>query len=164
MRWEDDALGVGIARGKAASSIVNLRSTRGGFSLEQACAIGSYANKNVSVLPKFNISQGEKYFTGAGVTTYKGAQAVIDIADTALKMLEKIRSDLGSAQLQLEATVRNISSTKTNVRFSESQIRDTDYGSEIQEFKQKTALLSAGNYALIQSNNTFQSIEKLLQY
>ena len=115
-------------------------------------------------LPRNNVTQGETYYLGAGVTTYRGAQTVVDVADTALKMLEKIRSDIGSTQIQLEATVKNLASTKTNVQFSESQIRDTDYGAEVQNFQQKSGLINAGNYALVQSNNTLQNIQRLLQY
>ena len=149
---------------KEVSSIVNLRNTRGGFTELQACAMGAYANLNVAIAPKNNITNNQEYYFGAGVTTYQGAQTVIDVADTALKMLEKIRSDIGSTQIQLEATVKNLASTQTNVKFSESQIRDTDYGHEVQNFQQKSGLINAGNYALVQSNNTLQYIQKLLQY
>jgi flagellin len=125
--------------------------------------MGAYGNKNVSILPINHVKDGEEYKMGAGVTTYQGAQAVIDIADTARRMLEKIRSDIGSAQLQLESTVKNISSTKTNIKFSESQIRDTDYGAEIQTYKQKSALVSAGNYSLVQANALLDNIKQLLR-
>ena len=41
-----DLIGFG---GQEISSIVNLRSTRGGFTEEQACAMGAYANNNMAI-------------------------------------------------------------------------------------------------------------------
>ena len=160
--YTEGAASIGLASDSRASQIINLRSVRGGYTIEQACAMGAFSNSSVGSFPTGDGPNGD-FVMGAGVTTYRGAQAVIDIADTSLKMLEKVRSDLGSTQIQLEAIVRNISSTKTNIQASESQIRDTDYGEEIQNFSQKNALISAGNYALVQSNNTLQSIQSLLQ-
>jgi len=78
-------------------------------------------------------------------------------------MLNKIRSDLGSAQIQLEAIVNNSSATRTNVTFSESQIRDADYSEEISSFQRSNILAQAGNYALSQANSVQQNVLKLLQ-
>jgi len=162
--WNKDASIIGIDKAHAASSIINLRSIRSGYTTDQACAIGSYPNANVRDLPSNNIIPGETYSMGAGLTTYKGAQAVIDIADTSLQMLESIRANLGSAQIQLSATVSNLAATKVNIKFAESQIRDTDYATEIQNYKQKSALTNAGNYALVQSNTSLENIQRLLKY
>ena len=104
-----------------------------------------------------------KGFLTTGVTTFIGAQAVMDIVDTAIVSLDKIRADLGSVQIQLEATVNNISVTRTNVKFAESQIRDTDFASESSNFKRNNILAQAGNYALSQSSTVQQGVLKLLQ-
>ncbi|WP_269089746.1 flagellin, partial [Campylobacter armoricus] len=48
----------------------------------------------------------------AGVTTLKGAMAVMDIAETAITNLDQIRADLGSVQNQITATLNNISVTQ----------------------------------------------------
>ncbi|ECL4970675.1 flagellin, partial [Campylobacter lari] len=48
----------------------------------------------------------------AGVTTLKGAMAVMDIAETAITNLDKIRADIGSVQNQITATLNNISVTQ----------------------------------------------------
>lgn len=102
-------------------------------------------------------------FLPTGVTTFVGAQSVMDIADSAIANLDKIRSDLGSVQIQLEATVNNISVTRTNVKFSESQIRDTDFASESSNFKRNNILAQAGSYALSQASTVQQGVLKLLQ-
>ncbi|EAK9908967.1 flagellin, partial [Campylobacter lari] len=55
----------------------------------------------------------------AGVTTLKGAMAVMDIAETAITNLDKIRADIGSVQNQITATLNNISVTQVNIKSAE---------------------------------------------
>jgi flagellin len=156
-----DSIGFGaFGSNKApAETVINLRAVRGIFTKNEASAMGAHASKFDS-----RYIQTLKNGTMAtGVTTFTGAQTVIDVADTATRMLDKIRSDLGSVQIQLEATVNNITATATNIRFSESQIRDVDYSSEISNFKKNNILAQAGNYALSQSQNVSQGVLKLLQ-
>ena len=158
---EASAIGFGAFGGQfaAAQSVVNLRTVRGPYSLEQACAIGNHASDKDEALRR--VLQAGKMSTGA--TTFVGSQAVIDIADTSTKMLDGIRADLGSVQIQLEALVNNTLTTQTNVKFSESQIRDLDYSSESANFQKHNILAQAGNYALSQANTTQQNVLKLLQ-
>ncbi|EAK2785352.1 flagellin, partial [Campylobacter jejuni] len=59
----------------------------------------------------------------AGVTTLKGAMAVMDIAETAITNLDQIRADIGSVQNQVTSTINNITVTQVNVKAAESQIR-----------------------------------------
>ncbi|KAJ9830678.1 flagellin A, partial [Campylobacter jejuni] len=66
----------------------------------------------------------------AGVTTLKGAMAVMDIAETAITNLDQIRADIGSVQNQVTSTINNITVTQVNVKAAESQIRDVDFASE----------------------------------
>ncbi|TXL13069.1 flagellin B, partial [Methylococcaceae bacterium HT5] len=147
----DDAHSIGFGKTdgtEAAEAVINLRSIRGPFNLRQASAMGAHTSKNSLLYQQTSKSKA----TPTGVTTFAGAQVVMDIADTAIKDLNKIRSDLGSVQIQLEATVNNISVTRTNVKFSESQIRDTDFASETSEFKKRSILAQAGSYALSQAS------------
>ncbi|TDJ83125.1 flagellin, partial [Campylobacter volucris] len=70
----------------------------------------------------------------AGVTTLKGAMAVMDIAETAITNLDKIRADIGSVQNQITATLNNISVTQVNIKSAESNIRDVDFAAESANF------------------------------
>ena len=144
--------GVGITSDTAEATI-NLRTIRGGFSADQASAIGAHANSNVE-----NTSA-----LGSGVTTLKGAMAVMDIAEAAQKALDKIRSDLGSVQNQLVSTINNISVTQVNVSAAESQIRDVDFASESANFNKHNLLAQSGSYAMSQANATQQNVMRLLQ-
>ena len=146
--------GIGFDGSAEAQETINLRSIRGQFSADQASAIGAFANKNVE-------NFGEDI--GAGVTTLKGAMAVMDIAETAQKMLDKIRSDLGSVQNQLVSTINNISVTQVNVKAAESQIRDVDFASESANFKKYNLLAQSGSYAMSQANAVQQNVMRLLQ-
>ncbi len=148
-----NASGAGITS-KTAEATINLRSIKGNFDKDQASAIGAFANSNVAHF-------GEQI--GAGVTTLRGAMAVMDIAKSAAKLLDKIRADIGSVQNQLVSTINNISVTQVNVKSAESQIRDVDFAQESANFQKYNLLAQSGSYALSQANAAQQNVMKLLQ-
>ena len=139
--------------GGEAEATINLRSIRGSFDADQASAMGAHANSNVS----------DNSGLGSGVTSLKGAMAVMDIAEAAQKALDKIRSDLGSVQNQLTSTINNISITQVNVSAAESQIRDVDFASESANFNKHNLLAQSGSYAMSQANAVQQNVMRLLQ-
>ncbi|DAB31764.1 MAG TPA: flagellin B [Sulfurospirillum sp. UBA11407] len=98
-----------------------------------------------------------------GVTTLKGAMAVMDIAESATKTLDSIRADLGSVQNQLVATINNISVTQVNVKAAESNIRDVDFAAESASFSKYNILAQSGSYAMSQANAVQQNVLRLLQ-
>ena len=99
----------------------------------------------------------------SGVTTYYGAQAMISISESAQKALDRIRSDLGSVQNQLQSTINNISVTQVNVKSAESQIRDVDFATEASNFNKYNILAQSGSYAMSQANTIQQNVMRLLQ-
>ena len=131
---------------------VSLRDVRGQIDKKLATAMGfSRMSKELSV----NQS--------AGVMTLRGAMAVMDIAESAQKTLDQIRSDLGSVQNQLVATVNNITVTQVNVKSAESQIRDVDFASESANFSKFNILAQSGSYAMSQASSVQQNVLRLLQ-
>jgi flagellin len=137
-----------------AQKTVNLRDLRGAISADIASAMGFNANSNAE-----NITKDKT----AGVTTLKGAMAVMSIAETAQKMLDRVRSDLGSVQNQLVSTVNNISVTQVNVKAAESNIRDVDFAAESASFSKYNILAQSGSYAMTQANAVQQNVLRLLQ-
>ena len=136
-----------------AQATINLRSIKANFDKNQASAIGDHANSFV-----------ENYSgISEGVTTLKGSMAVMDIAESAQKMLDEIRGNLGSVQNQLTATINNISVTQVNVKAAESQIRDVDFAAESANFNKHNLLAKSGAYAMSQANAVQQNVMKLLQ-
>jgi flagellin len=138
----------------AAKATINLRSIRKNFTADQASAIGAHANSNVAY---FTQSMSE------GVTTLKGAMAVMDIADSAAKLLDQIRASIGSVENQLQSTINNITVTQVNVKAAESQIRDVDFAAETAKFQKYNLLAQSGSYALSQANAVQRNVLKLLQ-
>lgn len=135
-----------------AQKSVSMREIRGQIDKDLATAMGfQRMSKNVSVAQ------------AAGVMTLRGAMAVMDIAESAQKTLDQIRSDLGSVQNQLVATVNNITVTQVNVKSAESQIRDVDFAAESANFSKFNILAQSGSYAMSQANSVQQNVLRLLQ-
>ncbi len=130
----------------------------------------SLGNMNSGILSS-SLAAAMGYFGGgitandqlSGVTTYYGAQAMISISESAQKALDRIRSDLGSVQNQLQSTINNISVTQVNVKSAESQIRDVDFATEASNFNKYNILAQSGSYAMSQANTIQQNVMRLLQ-
>ncbi|MFQ6343059.1 flagellin [Campylobacter sp. VTCC 70190] len=99
----------------------------------------------------------------AGVTTLKGAMAVMDIVETATTNLDQIRADIGSVQNQVTSTINNITVTQVNVKAAESTIRDVDFASESANYSKANILAQSGSYAMAQANSVQQNVLRLLQ-
>ena len=87
----------------------------------------------------------------------------MDMADSARTQLDKVRADIGSVQMQLVATVNNVSVTQVNVKAAESQIRDVDFASESANFSKFNILAQSGSFAMAQANAVQQNVLRLLQ-
>ena len=99
----------------------------------------------------------------AGVTTLKGAMAMMDIVETAILNVDQVRANIGSAQQQIDATINNISTTQVNLKSAESVIRDLDFASESANYSKSSILAQSGAYALAQANASSQYVMQLLQ-
>ncbi|MDP8373525.1 flagellin A [Campylobacter jejuni] len=143
---------IAISNASAASKVYNV-SSGSGFSA--GSNLSQFATMKTTAL-------GVKDET-AGVTTLKGAMAVMDIAETATTNLDQIRADIGSVQNQLQVTINNITVTQVNVKAAESTIRDVDFASESANFSKYNILAQSGSYAMSQANAVQQNVLKLLQ-
>lgn len=132
---------------------VSLRDIKGQINISAAAAMGFQRMSK----PTMTSAQS------AGVMTLRGAMAVMDIAESAQRTLDFIRSDLGSVQNQLVATVNNITVTQVNVKSAESQIRDVDFAKESANFSKFNILAQSGSYAMSQANAVQQNVLRLLQ-
>ena len=150
-----DTSKIGLLDSQMAQATINLRTIKNNFNAIQTSAIGVNANSLIAADNVSGISEG--------VTTLKGAMAVMDIADSAMKLLDKIRADIGSVQNQLTATISNITVTQVNVKAAESQIRDVDFAAETAKFQKYNLLAQSGSYALSQANAVQKNVMKLLQ-
>ncbi|EAW0594753.1 flagellin, partial [Campylobacter coli] len=147
--------GVVIVASTNFSSVFNA-SAGTGFS------VGSGQSQFATMRISANNLAGVKDET-AGVTTLKGAMAVMDIAETAITNLDQIRADIGSVQNQVTSTINNITVTQVNVKSAESQIRDVDFASESANYSKANILAQSGSYAMAQANSSQQNVLRLLQ-
>jgi len=159
---------------KLNASDIKISSTTAGSGFSTSATVATKNLRLADVIGKFdaatasaagaNIS-GATALTGlgTGVTTLKGAMLVMNIAESAQKMLDAIRSDLGSAQNQMVSTINNISVTQVNVKAAESQIRDVDFAAESANFSKFNILAQSGSYAMSQANAVQQNVLRLLQ-
>ena len=112
--------------------------------------------------------------TGLSLTSLKGAvsgktisqasaQGFMASIDKALTTLNGWRSDFGSTQNQLESSLRNMATARTNIKAAESVVRDVDYAAESANFNKQNIISQAGTYAMSQANAIQQNVMRLLQ-
>ncbi|WP_072223283.1 flagellin A [Campylobacter coli] len=142
----------------SASAISRIYDVSAGSGFSSGSTLSQFATMKTSA----GNSLGAKDET-AGVTTLKGAMAVMDIAETAITNLDQIRADIGSVQNQLQVTINNITVTQVNVKAAESTIRDVDFAAESANFSKYNILAQSGSYAMSQANAVQQNVLKLLQ-
>ncbi|ECR9813116.1 flagellin A [Campylobacter coli] len=142
----------------SASTISKIYNVSAGSGFSSGSTLSQFATMKTSA----GNSLGAKDET-AGVTTLKGAMAVMDIAETATTNLDQIRADIGSVQNQLQVTINNITVTQVNVKAAESTIRDVDFAAESANFSKYNILAQSGSYAMSQANAVQQNVLKLLQ-
>ncbi|EJB0955688.1 flagellin A [Campylobacter jejuni] len=139
----------------AASQLSAVYNVSAGSGFSSGSTLSQFATMKTSVF-------GVKDET-AGVTTLKGAMAVMDIAETAITNLDQIRADIGSVQNQVTSTINNITVTQVNVKAAESQIRDVDFAAESANYSKANILAQSGSYAMAQANSVQQNVLRLLQ-
>ncbi|EAJ0340052.1 flagellin A [Campylobacter lari] len=155
--------GFSVGSGKDMSKLYNSTDALA-FVTAFSAAFGVSPGNGVSQFANFAVSTNiaAKDQT-PGVTTLKGAMAVMDIVETATANLDAIRADIGSVQNQITATLNNISVTQVNIKSAESTIRDVDFAAESANFSKYNILAQSGSYAMSQANAVQQNVLKLLQ-
>ena len=150
------------SQGHPVNFIAN-ESAHGNITLTSFDSIDISGNKPaVSGLKTSTISPNQK-LADVDVTTQTGAELALKITQSALSDLDKVRSNLGSVQNQIQATVENISVTQININGAESTIRDVNFASESSNFSKLQILAQSGTYALAQANAVQQNVLRLLQ-
>ncbi|MDL0110892.1 flagellin, partial [Campylobacter felis] len=98
-----------------------LSTVKGDLQIGSAQAGGlSVVLSKIGVVRETNRTDNIGQVQTAGVTTLKGAMAVMDIVETATINLDQIRADIGAVQNQISATINNITVTQVNVKAAES--------------------------------------------
>lgn len=82
--------------------------------------------------------------------------------DSALSMVDTLRSDLGAIQNRFESAITNLSTNETNLSSARSRIEDADYATEVANMTRAQILQQAGTSVLAQANQIPQSVLSLL--
>ncbi len=104
----------------------------------------------------------KEYINGDDLTQQTAGEH-LKIIDEALDTLNKYRADYGSTQLQVESSTRNMMTGITNLKDSESVIRDVDYANESAKFTHDNLLTLTGGYAMSQANSVPKNVLYLLR-
>ena len=94
--------------------------------------------------------------------TPDGANASIGVLDSALKIVNKQRADLGAYQNRLEMAAKGISIGSENMQAAESTIRDADMAKEVVSYTKDNILIQSATAMLAQANTKTQVVLQLL--
>jgi flagellin-like hook-associated protein FlgL len=97
------------------------------------------------------------------VVSRETAARSITVIDNAISKVSTQRAKLGAYQNRLEHTVNNLTTASTNMKSSESRIRDADMAKEMMEFTKLNVLSQAGNAMLAQANQLPSNVLTLLR-
>ena len=97
------------------------------------------------------------------LSTPDGANRSIGTLDSALKVINKQRADLGAYQNRLEYAVRGLDVGAENMQAAESRIRDADMATEMVEYTKNAILTQAATAMLAQANTKPRTVLQLLQ-
>jgi flagellin len=127
--------------------------------------VGANANQNISV----NLSRANGGFGTSGlklaslsIATVATASAALASIDSAIRVIDGKRADLGALQNRFQSTIRNLSNIVENVSSARSRIRDTDFAKETAELTRSQILQQASTTILSQANQRPQSALSLL--
>ena len=96
------------------------------------------------------------------LATAESSNATIGRIDSALKIVNKQRADLGAYQNRFQIAQKGVDIAAENLQASESRIRDADMAKEMVDFVKNQILTSSSSSMLAQANNQNQSVMKLL--
>jgi flagellin len=95
--------------------------------------------------------------------TAEDANRAIGTLDSALKIVNKQRADLGAYQNRLEHAIRGVDIGAENLQAAESRIRDTNMAKQMVDFTRDQILTQSGTAMLAQANQRTASVLSLLQ-
>ncbi len=100
--------------------------------------------------------------TSTSVSTAATALSSLSLIDTAIKSVNKMRSDMGAYVNRLEFAISNLANTSYNTQDAESRIRDVDFAKETTSFTRSQILSQSATSMLSQANQVPQGVLGLL--
>jgi flagellin len=97
------------------------------------------------------------------ISTPDQANRAIGTLDSALKIVNKQRADLGAYQNRLEYIVKGLDVGAENLQASESRIRDANMAAQMVEYTKDAILVQSATAMLAQANQKPRTVLQLLQ-
>jgi len=148
--------------------------------LTGAFAQDSSSGKTMQFQVGANMDQNKQVFIGTmtaealGLENAQGEQGTVSIAspedanltigalDSALKIVNRQRADLGAYQNRFEMAGQGVAVAAENMQAAESRIRDANMATEMVNFTKESILNQAGTAMLAQANVRTQTVLQLL--
>ncbi len=122
--------------------------------------IGTMTAQGLGIQSKSGLPHTASFIS---LSTPDKANAAIGTLDTALKIVNKQRADLGAYQNRLEYARKGLSVGAENLQAAESRIRDTDMAHAMVQFVKDQILVQASTAMLAQANQKPQSVLQLFR-
>ncbi|TVZ38545.1 flagellin [Alteromonadaceae bacterium 2753L.S.0a.02] len=119
--------------------------------------------RTITGFQEMNSAEGTGSVAGIKIDTAAGAQAAIDVIDTALEQINSTRSDLGAINNRLDFTMSNLANVSEKTSAARSRIVDADFAKETSELSRAQVLQQASQAMLAQANAQPQQVLQLLQ-
>jgi flagellin len=118
--------------------------------------IGTMTSKGLGIR-----NSGDESFIS--LETPEDSNRAIGVLDTALRIINKQRADLGAYQNRLEHAVVGLDIGAENLQAAESRIRDTNMANQMVSYTRDQILAQSGTAMLAQANQRTTSVLQLLQ-
>ncbi|MCK5604180.1 hypothetical protein KAR91_19995 [Candidatus Pacearchaeota archaeon] len=132
----------------------------GSFTAQSDIAVGAGSVLNIAAATA--VASTEEKVSEVDISNVAGANSALDILDSALQRVSRIRGDLGAIQSRFESVVNSLSATSENVSAARSRVLDADFALETAEMTRGQILQQAGIAVLAQANVAPQSVLSLL--
>ena len=120
-----------------------------------------------TILQKLGIQGQSASFEVSGtkvsVETLAGANASLELIDSAIEQISKFRSSFGAYENRLDASISNLTTLKVNTEAAQSRIQDADFAQETSKLTKSQILSQAATSMLAQANASKQNLLALLQ-
>ncbi len=149
--------------------LTTVASFKTGYNVNKDTGEVTVAGSTAAAGSKYAAEKGAVVYVSGGTLTTKqttpgsATEDPLATLDTALKMVDALRSDLGAIQNRFESAITNLNTNETNLSAARSRIEDADYAKEVANMTRAQILQQAGTSVLAQANQVPQGVLSLLR-
>ena len=121
-----------------------------------------YIRIDCATASALGVGHGNGVQAGYTISTQSAAQNALDAIDSAIRIKDTVRANLGGIANRLGNTISNLSIQAENLQSAESRISDVDVATEMTEFTRNQILVQAAVAMLAQANSLPQLALKLM--